>query len=119
MLNAGDEDWWSKTPNREEGRGTLSLQNVMIICLTHGPAFEGGESGELEAGSGGQWSKMPKRGEGPKVCRIFIWIFFHFPAIKILSPGFITFSPCFKGQRLFLLGNCILEIEAPVTEVKF
>ena len=27
--------------------------------------------GELGAGGRGEWSKMPRRGEGLKVCRIF------------------------------------------------
>ena len=32
--------------------------------------LEGRKAGELDAGGGGWWSKIPRRGEGPMVCRI-------------------------------------------------
>ena len=55
---------------------TLSMQYVMVTCLSHqddcgeGEAGGKGGGGGLNAVCGSWWSKMSRLGEGPKVCRM-------------------------------------------------
>ena len=55
-----------------------------------GTVLEGGEGGDLDAGGGGQWSKIPRRGEGPEVCRIF-----YLKHLVFVSWHIGTFDSCF------------------------
>ena len=40
-------------------------------ALHIGTALEGAQDVELDAGGGGRWKKPSRRGEDPKLCRIF------------------------------------------------